>query len=216
MQRTSQDNGTGASPVSSFVSRTRIVLPVPGANGEELSALVQPIGWEDVLSAMKRLPGGVPGALKEQEKAEAERLARVANMDMQALIESMDDLAADYNEMLPTFKHIISLGVVEPLFQFPDDPPAVERVPWRMVAPRNQMALFNGVLQASGFRSEAAKSVERFRDGDGNGDAGGVGDVRPAAVHESAPVRAVGVPRNPGRGGEGKRTRPVASRGARG
>ena len=168
--------GTGASPVSAFVTRTMLTLPEPGLDGRPLLVEIQTIAWEDILAALKRLPGGIPGEAVEEQKL-SEGNAESGSKDWSSVIESLNDVTGDYDALLPALKHVVSLAAVSPLFQFPDDPPSPDRVPWRLVSMKNQMGLFTGIIRANGFGGEAAKRVESFRDDERGRSTDSVGDV---------------------------------------
>lgn len=178
---------------AAFMSRATIDLPVPGPDGSALAAIVQPIQWEDMVETMKRLPGGIPGDLIERAREKdngAEDLAR----DFGAIMEAFENAKHDYAILLPIVKGIVNLAAVEPRFQFPDDPPATDLVPWKALHPQNQSALFLGILRASGFAGGAAERVESFRDGEPAGRVGSVGSVRPREVVGPQAVRGLPVP----------------------
>lgn len=179
---------------AAFTSRKTIDLPVPGPDGSALAAVVQAITWEDMVEQTKRLPGGLPGALMDRVRAEKQRTEDELPRDFGALMEAFENAKHDYALLLPTVKGIVNLGAVEPRFQFPDEPPAPDLVPWKSVHPANQSEIFLGILRVSGYAGGAAERVESFCDGGREGGVGRVGSVRSRKTVGPQAVRGVPVP----------------------
>lgn len=165
----------GGSPVSAFVARRRIKLPVPGPTGEDLFVVIQAAPWDEMVEAMGRLPGELPASLKARAEASAEAEGEAdQEQDFQAIVEAMQNLKHDYAVLLPTISQIVRLGAVEPRFSFNGEADPT-MVPWHMVPIKNQTAIFNGIIALSGFGGGAAERVGRFRAG---GESRGAGRVR--------------------------------------
>lgn len=148
------------SQLSAFSPVTLFDLPEPAPSGEVLTLKVRALKFREVLQAMKRLPGEIPGGQWREG----------TSYDLS----NLDALEHDMQIAEPVIREVVGPAVLEPLLTF-TDPPEEGRLPWEWLSILNRTALFRFVLKWSGFEGGAAESLKRVDGVKARGRAGRVG-----------------------------------------
>jgi len=133
------------SRLSDFDPVTLYDLPEPSPAGKVLTLKVRALAFSEVVVAMKRLPGEIPGVMDRK--------------GTDYTLENLDALEHDMGLAEPVMREVCGRAVLEPALTF-TDPPEPDRLPWEWLSIVNRTTLFRFVLKWSGFEGGAAEKIK--------------------------------------------------------